>query len=67
MHPVRIEHHQRPQIDLVSLELVLTQERIACGIHHRECHFALSGADKLQIVDRAAGNASGRLHTRKML
>ena len=65
MHPVRIEHHQRPQRHLAALELVLAVERVERGVGHGEAEFALAGADQLEIVDRAAGDFGGRLHVRE--
>ena len=67
VHAVRIEHHQGAHVDRVALELVLALERIERGVDHHQRDLALLGADQLEIVDRAAGDARGRLHARHVL
>ena len=60
MHAVRIEHHQGADIDRIALELVLALQRIDRGVDHHHRELGLLGADQLEIVDRAAGDAGGR-------
>ena len=60
MHAVRVEHHQGADVDRIALELVVALERVERGVDHHHGDFALLGADQLEIVDRAAGDAGGR-------
>ena len=60
VHAVRVEHHQGADLDLVALELVFALERVERGVDHHQRDFALLGADQLEVVDRAAGDARGR-------
>src|SRR5215831_3404152 len=62
VHAVRVEHHERADLDRAALELVLALERIERGVNHHERDFALLRTDQFEIVDRAAGHARGRLH-----
>jgi hypothetical protein len=67
MHAVRIQHHQGSDLNGITLELVVALERVECGVDHHHSDFALLGADQLEIVDRAAGDAGGGRITRYVL
>ena len=67
MHTIRVEHHQGADIDRIALELVFALERVNRGVDHHHGDFALLGADQLEIVDRAAGDAGGGGEARHVL
>jgi hypothetical protein len=67
MHAVRVEHHQGADVDWIALELVLAFERIDRCVHHHHGDLALLGADQLEIVDGAAGDARGGGKARHVL
>jgi len=67
VHAVRIEHHQRAQVDRLARELVLALVRVPAGVRHRERDVGLALVDQQQVGHRAVGGAGGRIEIRHVL